>query len=240
MLAEHEAGRPFAAASMIKTFVLAVALDADLERDRPRPVADDLRCGGDGVLRDLAVPGGLPLGDLLRLMVVLSDNTATNVVLAALGGPEAVNERLAGWGLATRLRGWVGGVRPGPGSEPADLGLPTPAGLGVTCVAEHAAMVDRLLGDPFAAGLLLGQQDRRSLARGLRDDVAFAHKTGTVGRARHDGGVLLLGGGARRISVTVFTDGGPEAEWPDHPACVGMALGMVGTAEALGIDIVLR
>jgi len=236
LLAEHAAGRPFAAASMIKTSLLVAALEAGLDLDEPRPVAADLRTGGDGVLRDLAVPGGLPLRDLLRLMTVVSDNTAANVVLEALGGPAAVNERLAASGYeATRIRGWVGGVRPGVGGEPDDLGLPTRAGLGVTTVAEHAATVDRLLEDPFARDCLLGQQDRRSLARPLREDVPFAHKTGTVGRVRHDGGVLL-----GRLSVTVFTDGGPQAEWPDHPACVGMAAGMAATLEALGIDAVVR
>lgn len=236
VLAERSSERPFAAASMIKTFLLAAVLEAGLELDRRHAVAADLRCGGDGVLRDLAVPDGLPLRDLLRLMIVLSDNTATNVVLEALGGPATVNERFAARGLeSTRIRSWVGGVRPGVGGEPAGLELPTPAGLGVTSVAEHAATVDRLLETSLARELLLAQQDRRSLARPLRDDVAFAHKTGTVGRARHDGGVLL-----GRVSVTVFTDGGAEAEWPDHPACLGMAEGMERTAQALGLDVLLR
>ena len=38
----------------------------------------------------------LPLLELLRLMIAISDNTATNVVLDALGGAEPVNHRLAG------------------------------------------------------------------------------------------------------------------------------------------------
>jgi beta-lactamase class A len=249
VLTAHRPERRFAAASMVKTFVLVAALEAveegELDLDRARPLPADLRCGGDGVLAGLALPDGLPLRDLLRLMIVVSDNTATNVVLEACGGLEAVNARIAAWGMATRVRSWVGGVRPGWSGAPdanADPGLPTPAGLGVTSALEHAALLDDLLDGrrldalaPLAVDLLAGQQDRRALARWIGPGARFAHKTGTVDGVRHDGGVLLLADG--RLSVTAFTDGGPQAEWPDHPACVGMGLAMAWTAEVLGLDL---
>jgi beta-lactamase class A len=179
-------------------------------------------------------------------MVVLSDNTATNAVIEACGGLEAVNARLASWGVGTRVRSWIGAVRPewsGSAHALADPELPTPAGLGVTSPLEHAALVDDLLEGRrldrlgrLAVDLLAGQQDRRALARWLGDDVRFAHKTGTVDAVRHDGGVLELADG-RRLSVTAFTDGGPQPEWPDHPACVGMGLAMAWTAQVLDLGL---
>lgn len=226
---------------MIKTFLLAAALERRLEGVVVEP---SLRAGGDGVLRHFSLPVELEWEAVLALMTVLSDNTATNAVIAALGGVGACNARFAAWGLgATRLRGFVDGRGPSAGDRDlvrAARQLPTPAGLGVTTPAEHERVLRRLL----AAGglgveLLLAQHDRRSLARRLAGGVRFAHKTGTVGRVRHDGGVLLAGG--RTVFVQAFTDGGPEAEWVDHPACVGMGEAMAATVEVLGLDLeVLR
>ena len=57
------------------------------------------RAGGSGVLK--ACDGGLELtlGDLLRLMIVVSDNTATNMLMDILGGPDAINPRFQAMGL---------------------------------------------------------------------------------------------------------------------------------------------
>lgn len=238
MLAAREPARRFASASTIKTFLLAGAL----ETERPERIVIDpsLRAEGDGVLRHFPLPVELEWEAVLALMTVLSDNTATNAVIAGLGGVDACNARLAAWGLAaTRLRGFVDArgepARDRDGVRVAE-GSPTPAGLGVTTPAEHEWVLRRLVAvGGLGLELLLAQQDRRSLARRLAVGVSFAHKTGTVGRVRHDGGVLFAGG--RTVFVQAFTDGGPEAEWVDHPACVGMGEAMVATVAALGLDV---
>lgn len=46
---------------------------------------------GSGVLRDLTVGQGLTLHDLAMLMVIVSDNSATRLLLDHLGGYEAIN-----------------------------------------------------------------------------------------------------------------------------------------------------
>lgn len=250
VLAARAPERWFSSASMIKTFVLAVALEAaetgELELDAPVTVRCEHMAGGDGVLRLFATPPRLPLRELLRLMVVLSDNTATNAVLEALGGLEPLNERLAAQAYGSRMRGWAGNA--GPRWSGAASCLPddllSPAGLGVTSLVEHARLMaevhagERLpvLGR-FALDLLAQQADRRALARFLPEGASFAHKTGTIDRVRHDAGVLEAGG--RTIWVGAFTDGGPEEEWVDHPACVGMGLAMTWTAQALGLALAI-
>ncbi|MFL6447415.1 MAG: serine hydrolase [Bryobacteraceae bacterium] len=40
----------------------------------------------------------MPLRDIVDLMIVLSDNTATNLILERIGG-NAVNERMAAFGM---------------------------------------------------------------------------------------------------------------------------------------------
>ncbi|GAA4882957.1 serine hydrolase [Saccharopolyspora cebuensis] len=75
-------------ASTIKVLVLVAALRAvrdgalDLDTRVPLP---ERRAGGSGVLPELPSVGELPLAELLALMVVVSDNTATNAVLDAVG-----------------------------------------------------------------------------------------------------------------------------------------------------------
>jgi beta-lactamase class A len=209
VLAEHDAERMFSSASMIKTFVLARALERGGLEDE---VAVTERVDGDGVLKLLDLPVRRPLKELLALMVAISDNTATRAVVEAMGGAEEINAWLAARGFASRV---LGGEAPG---------LPSRPGLGATSPAEH----ERVLRDMPAEGLelLREQQDRRSLARLLDEDVPLAHKTGTIDRARHDGGVVL---GEVPLYVQAFTDGGPEKEWVDHPACVGMGIAMEET-----------
>lgn len=61
---------------------------------------------GSGVLRDLTPGLRLTLHDLLMLMTIVSDNTATNMVIDALGGVDIVNHEMAMLGLyKTRLVG---------------------------------------------------------------------------------------------------------------------------------------
>lgn len=249
VLTAHRPERRFASASMIKTFVLAWALEdvhwGRLGLDEPVTVGREGRAEGDGVLRFAHLPVVAPLRWLLELMVVISDNTATNAVVARLGGIDALNERLESWGLRSRMRGYVsraGASASDRDAIAADDGLATGAGLGVTSCAEH----DRIMGDlqsgRIAGGLgagaiamMLHQQDRRSLSRFLDDRSQLAHKTGTVERVRHDGGLLLAGG--RVVSVHAFTDGGHTAEWVDHPACVAMGLALAWTTRLLDLDV---
>jgi beta-lactamase class A len=249
VLTEHEPERWFSSASMIKTFIAAVALDAvaqgELTLESSLPVRAEHRTGGDGVLGTFTGEVELPLLEVLRLMLAISDNTATNVVLAALGGTEPLNARLAAWGYGSRMCRRVGGGPLWSGAEAlreAHTDMPSPIGLGITSVAEHQRLVAELRpggrlahAGADAVALLCEQQDRRALARYVGEDVAFAHKTGTDDGARHDAGLLRASG--REILVGCFTDGGPHEEWVDHPAVVGMGLALAWTAELLGLDV---
>ena len=91
--------------STAKTFILVryagLVADGALDPDRRITLTADIRAYGSGVLRFLA-PGLQPtLDDLAWLMIIVSDNLATSVVLREVGGADAVNETMAGLGLAT-------------------------------------------------------------------------------------------------------------------------------------------
>src|SRR5579871_2764849 len=54
---------------------------------------------GTGVIRSLDAGVPLTIKDLLTLMIIVSDNTATDLMYAKVGGPEAVNKLMQSWGL---------------------------------------------------------------------------------------------------------------------------------------------
>jgi beta-lactamase class A len=56
---------------------------------------------GTGVLRRLDDGGSLTIKDLLTLMIVVSDNTATDVIFEKVGGTEPVNTLMRSYGLNT-------------------------------------------------------------------------------------------------------------------------------------------
>jgi beta-lactamase class A len=82
-------------ASTYKVYLLAALYAADaagrLSLDTRVEYRPEDQTRGSGVLKLLA-PGLAPtLRDLARLMIVVSDNSATNAVTRALGGPQAAN-----------------------------------------------------------------------------------------------------------------------------------------------------
>ena len=97
----------FPTASTIKTAVMLEAYhqaaEGRLSFDTPLTFHSADAVGGSGVLRDLHDGLTLTVGDAVRLMIALSDNTATNLLIARLG-TASVNARLDTYGLtSTRL-----------------------------------------------------------------------------------------------------------------------------------------
>lgn len=95
--------RVFATASAIKVPVLMEVFrqvaegTIDLEA-RVELGGDDIALGG-GVLRDLTPGCTFRLRDLATLMVVISDNTATNILIDHVGGTAPVNDLMRDYGL---------------------------------------------------------------------------------------------------------------------------------------------
>lgn len=128
----HREDEPFPAASTIKVFVLQALLEevdagtARLEDERVVRASDLVT--GSGVLKDLTPGRAYPLLDLATLMIAVSDNTATNVLIDLLG-IERIRASIArnGWNQ-TQAMGklqvgpQVAGRKPSPSmTSPADL-----------------------------------------------------------------------------------------------------------------------
>jgi Beta-lactamase enzyme family len=91
--------------SAAKTFILVhytrMVAAGSCDPNRRVTITDEDSVFGSGVLRHLA-PGLAPkLDDLAWLMIIVSDNLATNRLLRELGGPDAINETMDALGLPT-------------------------------------------------------------------------------------------------------------------------------------------
>lgn len=194
----------FPQASSIKIAVLyevfKQAEEGRLSLDEFIPVEDGRKVGGSGVLLHLGRPRlSLSVRDLAVLMIVLSDNTATNLLIDKVG-MEAVNTRLDGLGLRkTRLR-----------RRMMDLQAAAEGRENVSTPYEMMTLLERIwkggaLAEPYRQGLLdvlaLPKDLPGPLRDGVPEDVAVAEKPGELEAVRCDSGLVLLPGRPYVLSV---------------------------------------
>ena len=177
----------FPTASTIKTAIMVEAwqqaADGRLPIDTRIALRDRDKVGGSGVLRGLGEGLPLSVADLVHLMIVLSDNTATNMLIERLGTAR-INARLESYGLTeTKLfRPTFRDGRPDVLPE-----LEREYGLGMSTPREMAKLM-ALIGERKAVNgeasdamlaTLRRQQDRAMIPRNIPGDVQVGNKTGT-------------------------------------------------------------
>jgi beta-lactamase class A len=202
---------PFPSASLIKIPVLVELMyrvdEGAVGLDDPLSMLELDRAPGSGILRHLSAPFSLPVRDAALLMIALSDNTATNLILEKLG-PRSVAVRMDGLGMPrTRVFRKVFG-------NPADSFDPAGSerwGLGVTTPMDQA----RLLGwihrgeavSPELSAEMLrmleAQFYRNFIPREFPPGVRAALKSGFVSAARNDCGIVF--GPNREYVICVMT-----------------------------------
>ena len=213
------------AASIIKLWLLVRGLRAAQVGqtglgERLSMQAED-RVPGSGVLHDLGAGLALSWLDLLTLMVTVSDNTATNLVIGRLGLPDLQAWLAEEW-PQTRLVGRLQ-LPPDQQSEAQRRGE-----RNSTTAAQAADLLGRLYRSELldaahtalALGILGRQQYRDVLARHLPRDASgealyqSLSKSGELRGVHHDAGLLLL---PRPLSVALLSVGGSDPrEHPDN------------------------
>jgi beta-lactamase class A len=174
---------------------------------------DDL-LPGTGVLRSLDPGAVISVKDLITLMIIVSDNTATDVLYHMVGGPEAVTRRMEALGLkATRApataRAWFEALRAERNRDEFHrqakhpYGLSTPREMGTLLERmERGALVDKASSE-LMLQILRGQLYRSRIPRFL-SGWTVPHKTGDfLPYIADDVGVLEAPG--RTVVLSVFT-----------------------------------
>ncbi|HWY87400.1 MAG TPA: serine hydrolase [Gemmataceae bacterium] len=145
------------------------------------------------------------LRDAVRLMIVFSDNTATNLVLERIG-IAATGKRMKAWGFPnTKIHAMVF-----KGSTTSiDPEGTKKYGLGSTTAREMVGLLEKLhqekLVSPQACQDMLGHmkkcEDATKLKRLLPDKIEVAHKSGSVNDVKTDAGIIYLPTGPAAICV---------------------------------------
>jgi beta-lactamase class A len=220
----------FPAASTIKVFVLQALLERvaaggmGLEDEIVLRGVDQVT--GSGVLKALSPGRAYTVRDLATLMIVVSDNTATNVLIERLG-VDAINDVIDGHGWsATSLAGLL--QRP-------DLRAAGDTRASTTSPRDLADAFARLWRGELlppeltavAQGIYRRQQATDLLGRYLpfdaystetgEDRFVIASKYGALRGVRNDAGVIDTGRG--RYVVAVMTRGCPDERF--HPDNLG-------------------
>lgn len=93
---EKSGTAPIRAASIIKLFLMEAFYrevnEGTIRLDEPYVLKDTDKVSGTGVLQNYAEGTELTYEDLIRHMIVDSDNTAGNIVMNILGGPENITK----------------------------------------------------------------------------------------------------------------------------------------------------
>jgi beta-lactamase class A len=224
-------------ASVFKIPVLAVAgqrlAAGTMSLEDRVALTEEAKSTGSGILRFFQ-PGVSPtFRDLLTLMIIISDNTATDMNVALLGGPTAIETAIHDLGvsdiyLKMDCKGLLKSLFPPEIQDlPLDeikawadehdivrdgLAFSLKPDNNVSTALAMTRLVYMLFTGKIVEGaakddvldILLKQQLNQRLPRFLPSNVAFAHKTGTIGGIANDSGVVYAGENSHAV-VTMYT-----------------------------------
>jgi beta-lactamase class A len=230
---EIAAAEPVRTASTIKLAIMVECFfevsEGKLKWTEPLTVTAGEKVSGTGVVQDFSDGDTLPIRDMMDLMIVVSDNTATNLILNRIGG-NAVNARMAQLGLEqTRVMRKILGdgknLKPFPtgiteeGAKPENKRW----GTGRSSPREMVDILEKLYRGELVSKaasddmleVLKRQRDHGAIGRDMKD-VTIASKAGALDHLRSDVGIVYSKGGPIAMAVTV--EDIPEIDYtPDNP-----------------------
>jgi beta-lactamase class A len=188
------------AASTIKLPIL-LALFQDWDQGKVRlderlTMTKPLVASGSGDMQFQPVGTTFTLLDTATRMIVISDNTATNMILARLGGKEVVNQRFQEWGLQTTVvRNLLPDLKGTNTTSAADL-------VHTLALIERGELLSRRSRD-WLLHILRSTQNRSLLPAGLGPGAVIGHKTGDIGFIIGDAGLVDTATGQRYL-ISIF------------------------------------
>lgn len=205
--------QPFVAASVIKlpimAAIFAAAAQGELKLGDPLTLKREDLVGGSGVLQHLTPGIKLPIYDLLTLMIIQSDNTATNIMID-LVGIRKVQETMQELGMTDSV--FYNKLMTVPVETPArnhitasDISAVLKKFATGQFVSLYACeqMIDILKKQQVQNGLPAYLPDEDSDLVGVNPQWEVASKSGWVPGIHHDAGIFYVGN--RTMIVTALS-----------------------------------
>ena len=198
-------------ASMIKLLILAELMKKISENKFSLSdtimIVDSMKTGGDGVLKELNTGHHFTLKELATLMIIVSDNQATNILIDFLG-MENINQL----GKELRLK------KTFLGRKMMDIEVRKKGYDNYTCADDISSLLkliyqEKLINEEASQlmlDILLRQQQGERLQRYLPSDIKIAHKCGDLDNLENDGGIIWLGN--KTYILVVLTSGMPNLQ----------------------------
>ena len=198
-------------ASMIKLLILAELMKKIFENKFSLSdtvmMANFMKIGGDGVLKELNTGHHFTLKELATLMIIVSDNQATNILIDFLG-MENINQLGKELDLKETFLG-----RKMMDAEARKKGYDN-----YICADDISLLLkliyqEKLINkeaSQLMLDILLRQQQGERLQRYLPSDIKIAHKCGDLDNLENDGGIIWLGD--RAYILVVLTNGMPNLQ----------------------------
>jgi beta-lactamase class A len=225
-------------ASTIKLPIMVAVFQAIASREARwsdlLTLRDQDKVSGSGVLFEFSDGVKLPIRDVMHLMIVLSDNTATNLLLDRFTA-DRVNAEMDKLGLKQtrsnrKVRGDGTALKPPTGWSAAGK-LPDNQrfGLGVSTSREMVALLERLergeVVDAAASKAMIAvlrrNQDGECIRRYL-GGVPVANKSGALDALRSDVGIVYTKAG--RVAMAITCDDMPKTDYgPDNKGALLIA-----------------
>jgi len=177
-------------------------------------LTDAAKRPGTGIIRSLDPGVQLTIKDLLTLMIIVSDNTATDLMYDKVGGPEAVNKLMDTWGLKSihadaNADAWFKALRAAGSAEAFHreakhpFGLSSPRDMGrLLEKIEKGEAVSKSASDQMLR-IMRGQVYTSRLPRYV-SGFAIPHKTGDfLPYIGNDVGILESAN--RKVVMSIFT-----------------------------------
>ena len=164
--------------------------------------------GGSGILGEFSENTKIDLKTATNLMIVVSDNTATNLILDKVSSNN-VNDFMDSLGLKqTKSLRKIGG---GGDAKATDEPLNKLFGIGVSSPKDMVRLLEKLENGEVVSReaskemieILKRQQYKDGIGRGLLDTVPSASKSGALDRLRSDVGIIYTRRGRIAMAITV-------------------------------------
>lgn len=192
------ASKVYSAASIIKIPVL-IQLFKSIEENQ-LTIYDEMtltpyyKADGSGTLKNSMSGTNYTIDELAKVMIQKSDNSATNMIMSAVGGMPDVNRGIRSWGLKnTYVSNW----------------LPDLNGTNYTTARDLATMLYNLDNPGFLninsreyiIDYMSHVENNRLIQAGLDPKALFIHKTGDIGKMLGDAGIVFTPTGRKYIVV---------------------------------------